>query len=143
MKVKLTEQQFKNIIKRELDEMSCMLGEGGITSKDIEYQKDQVMNKMMQAYQNNKPILGGEDTFANRMNQIGNHIGTYYDGSVAQQTAQDKQGMYGSMINNNNAEGAIREVITILVGAAYIMRQNKMVTDKGRIGESSAAAQRK
>lgn len=132
MKVKLTEQQFKNIIKRELDEMSCMLGEG-ITSKDIEYQKDQVMNKMMQVYQNNKPILGGEDTFANRMNQIGNHIGTYYDGSVAQQTAQDKQGMYDSMINNNNAEGAIREVITILVGAAYIMRQNKMVTDKGRI----------
>ncbi len=131
MKVKLTEEQFKNIVKRELDEI-FLLNEK-VTSKDIEAQKKDVMDKMVNAYNANNPIPNGQDTFANRMNQIGNHIGTYYNGSVAQQTAQNKRNMYNSMIDSGNSEGAIREIINILVGGAYVMRENNLVTPSGKI----------
>lgn len=89
MKVKLTEEQFKNIVKRELDEMVCLIGEDNPTSKDIKNQQSLIMQKMQNAYKENKPLYnqdgsivddgnGGQVHFADRMSDIGRHIGINY-----------------------------------------------------------------
>lgn len=133
MKVKLTEEQFKNIIKRELDDVAFLLNEGNLTSKDIDAQKNVVMQNMLRAYQQNKPIgvddAGNEIGFADRMSKIGDHIGVNYAGSKQAQLAQQKM----AQVQSENPEETIREFVKKLVEVAEYIRNNNLISANGVI----------
>ncbi len=142
MRVKLTEEQFKNIVKRELDEMVCVLGEGP-TSKDIKNQQKLIMQKMQNAYKENKPLYNQDGSivddgngeqlhFVDRMSDIGRHIGvTHNDNDMndiqwktpenQEQTNSTPQEDFGGYIYN-------------LVKVAQVMRTNNVVNAGGAVG---------
>lgn len=132
MKVKLTEEQFKNIIKRELDEFTNLLGEGNVTSKDVENQRNVIMQNMLNAYKQNNPIgvdnSGQEIRFADRMSQIGNHIGVNYPGSKQDQLAKQK----ASQLSVGSQE-SVRDFVKSLVEVAEYIRNNNLVSYNGVI----------
>ena len=143
MKVKLTEQQFKNIIKRELDEMICLLGEG-VTSKDIKNQQNLIMQKMQNAYKENKPLYnqdgsvvddgnGGQVHFADRMSDIGRHIGV-----TNGENMNDIQ--WEIPVNktqtNNTAQKDFGDYIYNLVKVAQAMRTNNVVKAAGTVDDN-------